>query len=140
MIYKEIIMGREFDKILENYGIIKQTKRMLYPRDIQISEEFLSALKKEYYKLKIEEDVESPIKNRPQKFLKAMQFHIRDLENNAEQELDAMRRMMDEDTNPYVATTKGAIGGSESVDLAAAQRRREEVEDENIKGLSFDIK
>jgi len=86
----------KFSDLCESFGIIKQTKRIMYPRQIKLSEEFMAALKGEYYRLTIEEDNDHPIKNRPQKFLKALQFHVQDLESNKEAELEALRNMMDE--------------------------------------------
>lgn len=82
---------REFDELCEGLGIIKKVTRERYPREIRLSEEFLEALKKEYYDHKLEEDNERPVRNRPQKFSKALRFQIEHLENTAAVELEAMK-------------------------------------------------
>mgnify|MGYP003341993044 CR=1 FL=1 len=41
-----------FDKLCENFGVIKQVKKFLYPKQIKFSEPFLESLKKEYYRQK----------------------------------------------------------------------------------------
>jgi len=86
----------KFEEICESFGVIKRTTQIRYPRQIKMSEGFLQSLKDEYYRLKLEEDVEQPIKNRPEKFLKALKFHISELEENVEAELEAMRAKFEE--------------------------------------------
>ena len=125
---------KEFEELCEKFGIMQTTKRMMYPRQIKLSEEFLRALKDEYYRQKLEEDVEAPVKNRPEKFLKALRFQIKELEDNSAQELEAYRRMMDEDTEPYVAKTEGETVGNTEVNASAEEKRRREVEIENMQG------
>ena len=102
-------MDSKFNDLCESFGVIKQTKRIMYPRQINLSEEFLQALKNEYYRLTLEEDAEKPIQNRPQKFVKALQFHVADLEKNKEVELEALRNMMDEAKAGTHHTDKGTI-------------------------------
>ena len=46
----------EFEKMCEGFGVIKSTKQERYPRQIRLSEDFLEALKKEYYDMKLAED------------------------------------------------------------------------------------
>ena len=58
----------EFDELCEGMGIIKTVKRERYPREIRLSEEFLEALKKEFYDHKLEEDATKPVRNYPSKF------------------------------------------------------------------------
>jgi hypothetical protein len=89
----------EFEELCESMGILKKTTRERYPREIKISEEFLEALKKEYYQHKLEEDNTNPVRNRPDKFSKALRFHITHLENTASVELDAMRQKFAEESN-----------------------------------------
>lgn len=101
----------------------------MYPRQINLSEEFLQALKNEYYRLTLEEDAERPVSNRPQKFVKALQFHVADLEKNKEAELEALRAMVDEEKKPIIKTDKDlfgspALGRSE---LAAKEERRKKI-------------
>jgi 16S rRNA G1207 methylase RsmC len=62
---------------------IKQTKIMRYPKQISLSREFLEALKKEVEgNLIIDESKEEPIKNFREKFIKALHFHITDLQEH----------------------------------------------------------
>jgi len=82
----------EFDELCEGFGIMKKTTRERYPREIKISEEFLEALKKEYYQHKLEEDNTKPVRNRAQKFVKALRFHVSHLEDTAAVELEAMKQ------------------------------------------------
>ena len=126
----------KFDELCESFGIIKTTKRIMYPRQIKLSEEFLQALKDEYYRLTLDEDDEKPVKNRPQKFVKALQFHIADLERNKEAELAALRAMMDEGTEEYEVKVEGEKEeGFQKVNQKAEEQRRDEVEKENMEPL-----
>lgn len=104
-------MDNKFNEICEAFGVIQTTKKMLYPRQIKLSEEFLQALKNEYYRLTLEEDAERPVTNRPQKFVKALQFHVADLEKNKEAELEVLRNMMDEaKEEPIIKSDKDVFG------------------------------
>lgn len=89
----------EFDKLCENLGILKRITRERYPREIKLSEEFLAALKKEYFQHKLEEDSKNVVRNRPEKFAKALRFHITHLENTAASELEILRQKFDNDAN-----------------------------------------
>ena len=132
----------KFDELAESFGVIKKTTRQLYPRQIKMSPEFLDALKEEYYRLTIEEDAEKPIKNKPQKFIKALQFHVADLEKNKEAELRALRAMMDENTEPYVAKVEGEEDeGNDKENKKAEDTERKEVLKRNMeKPESVDTK
>jgi hypothetical protein len=92
----------EFEKLCENFGVMKVVKRERYPREIQLSEEFLSALKKEFFHHKLEEDSSRPIKNYSEKFQKALRFHLSDLNERADQELEVMRQKFEEQNNQRV--------------------------------------
>lgn len=71
----------KFDTLCESLTQIKTTKIMRYPKQISISESFLKALEGEIRKhLIIDESKEIPIKNFNEKFLKALTFHISDLQ------------------------------------------------------------
>ena len=132
-------MKSNFEKMCESYGVIKTTKRIMYPRQIKLSEEFLRELKKEYFRQKLEEDVEKPVKHRPQKFIKALQFHVKEFEDNSAAELEAYKRMMDEDTEPYVAKVEGEKQeGEKAVDISKQIKRKQEIEHENIFGSDQD--
>lgn len=97
---------REFEELCEGFGIMKKTTQERYPRQIRLSEDFLEALKKEYYDLKLAEDTEGEVKNRPAKFVKALRFHVADLENNSADELDAMRARFEESNDERVPEVK----------------------------------
>ena len=71
----------------------KEVRRTRYPKEMQFSPEFLEALKTEYNRLKHihvedEEDaaigVGQPIKNLASKFIKAVDFRIKVLENDSD--------------------------------------------------------
>jgi len=126
----------KFEELCEGFGVIKQTKRIMYPRQISLSENFLKALKDEYYRLTLEEDTEKPVSNRPQKFIKALQFHVRDLEQNKEAELQALRAMMDENTDQYEVSVKGEEKRvAKKSNPKAENKRRKEIEKENLQPL-----
>jgi hypothetical protein len=73
---------KQFEELCEAFGVIETKKRMMYPRGIQFSEQFLQALQEEYERQKLEESQkEKPIREHSSKMLKALQFHIRALDN-----------------------------------------------------------
>ena len=123
----------KFDELCEGFGVLQQTKKIMYPRQIKLSETFLESLRNEYYRMKLEEDTERPVKNRPQKFLKALQFHVSSLEENAAQELEAYKRIMDEDTEEYVAKSEEDDEFPRKGDNPKKeQKRRSEIPQENM--------
>ena len=69
-----------FEKLCENFGVHKQVKREYYPKQIRLSSEFLTALEEEFNNQIVNED-NTPIRNRRQKFVKALNFHLRGFEN-----------------------------------------------------------
>jgi hypothetical protein len=75
-------MKGKFDTLLESFypTTIKLITRVRYPKQIQFSEEFVSALNKEYSRLQTVAESESseflPIRNYKEKFLKAVNFRI----------------------------------------------------------------
>lgn len=79
-------MSERFNELYENFfpTTMKTVKRVRYPKQIQFSEEFLTALNAEYARLQTvtEAEVEentpqpAPIKNYRDKFLKALNFHV----------------------------------------------------------------
>lgn len=105
----------EFDKLCENLGVMKVVKRERYPREINLSEEFLEALKKEFYHHKLEEDSEKPIRNYSDKFQKALRFHINDLNERTDEELEAMRNKFEEQNDQRVPEVE--IDGEETNEL-----------------------
>ncbi len=66
---------QEINKLEESFKPIKLIKRSFYPRNFQLSEEFVNSFKKEYKKL-IDEGLDgSKALNR---ITKALLFHARD--------------------------------------------------------------
>lgn len=98
-----------FETLCEGFGIIKKTTRVMYPRKVQMSEKFLAALKEEYISQKMLEleKADMAIKDRPAAFVKAVMFHIGDLEKNAAMEIEAMRAKLSEDTSKYQTKEEG---------------------------------
>jgi hypothetical protein len=70
-----------FIKLCEGYGVYKSIKREFYPKQIDFSPEFLSSLKEEFLRQQINEDI-GKINNHRNKFVKALNFHLRDLERS----------------------------------------------------------
>jgi hypothetical protein len=69
----------KFEQLCESYGVLETTKRMRYPRQVRFSEDFLKALESEFTKHTLDEKSGAPINNKPEKFLKALKFHLHDL-------------------------------------------------------------
>jgi hypothetical protein len=75
----------KFDTLFENFypTTMKLIKRVRYPKQIQFSEEFHNALKKEFTRLQTVEESEAeqpqPIKNYRDKFVKAVNFCVSSL-------------------------------------------------------------
>jgi hypothetical protein len=63
----------KFQELMESYGMIRQEKRLFYPRDFNLSKSFLKALKEEL--ILQEKSGISPDKFQ-HKLNRALQFHI----------------------------------------------------------------
>lgn len=63
----------KFQQLMENYGILRQEKRLFYPRNFSLSERFLAALKEE---LKLQEKAGIVPEKFAHKLNRALQFHI----------------------------------------------------------------
>ena len=78
-------MKNKFDTLVESFypTTIKLITRIRYPKQIQFSEEFHTALNKEFARLQTVEESEAelpqPIKNYKDKFLKAVSFCLSSL-------------------------------------------------------------
>lgn len=74
-------MINEFEQLCESLATtLKQTKILRYPRQIQLSKEFLEALNKEVNRhMKIIDESQQPIRDLPEKFLKALRFELKEL-------------------------------------------------------------
>jgi hypothetical protein len=66
---------KNYESILENYGCIKTTRREFYPKNFNLSEEFVNSFKKEYKRL-VGEGVHP--RRALQRINKALLFHARD--------------------------------------------------------------
>ena len=67
----------EYEKMCESILTLKTTLVSRYPKQIQLSEEFLTTLKKEINRfMVIDESEQAPIQNFEDKFLKALRFEI----------------------------------------------------------------
>ena len=62
-----------FEKLMEQYGMIKQEKRLFYPKNFNLSEGFLKALKAE---IALQEKAGIDSKKFAHKLNRALQFHI----------------------------------------------------------------
>lgn len=60
---------------MENYGSIKVTSRLFYPRNFSLSEEFIQAFRREYARLRAFGIDDKRILS---KLIKALHFHSRD--------------------------------------------------------------
>ncbi len=59
---------------------IKQTKIMRYPKQIQLSDKFIRALRNEVERcMQIIDDSQQPIRDLQEKFLKALRFEITEI-------------------------------------------------------------
>lgn len=63
----------KFQQLCESYGMITQQKRLFYPRNFNLSEKFLEALKHELIQ---QEKAGSDLASFSKKLNRALQFHI----------------------------------------------------------------
>jgi len=66
---------KQANALLEGYDSILTKSRMFYPRNFNLSKEFLNAFKKEVARLKAENVGEKDI---VRKITKALHFHVKD--------------------------------------------------------------
>jgi hypothetical protein len=69
----------KFQELMESYGMIRQEKRMFYPRDFNLSKKFLKALQEE---LVLQEKAGIAPDKFQHKLNRAMQFHISEHKKN----------------------------------------------------------
>ncbi len=74
-------MKADFETLCESISnTLKQTQVLRYPRQIQFSEEFTAALTKEVARhMSILDESQQPIRDLPEKFLKALKFELTEL-------------------------------------------------------------
>ena len=63
----------KFQELMEQYGMLKKEQRLFYPRNFNLSETFIKALKEE---IRIQEKAGINKKKFAQKLNRALQFHI----------------------------------------------------------------
>lgn len=71
-----------FQHLLERYGMIKQEKRLFYPKNFNLSERFLQALREE---LALQEKSGIDSKKFANKLNRALQFHIDEMKNPSQE-------------------------------------------------------
>lgn len=62
-----------FQQLMEQYGMLKKEQRLFYPRNFNLSETFIKALKEE---IRLQEKAGIDKKKFAQKLNRALQFHI----------------------------------------------------------------
>lgn len=74
-------MKNKFVELYESINTtLRQTKILRYPKQIQFSEEFTKALTKEVSRhMQIIDEAKQPIRDLPEKFLKALKFELVEL-------------------------------------------------------------
>lgn len=89
---------KKFDELCEGFNVYKAVKREFYPRQIKFSPEFLEAVESEYRRQQVDEDTGTPLNNCRNKFLKALNFHLRQVdegtlnEETQEQKISKQRK------------------------------------------------
>lgn len=73
-------MKKKFDELYESFNVYKAVKREFYPRQIKFSPEFLEAVETEYNRQRVDENTGTSINNCRNKFLKALNFHLRQVD------------------------------------------------------------
>jgi len=71
---------KKFEQLCEGFNVYKAVKREYYPRQIKFSPEFLEAVESEYRRQQVDEDTGTPLNNCRNKFLKALNFHLRQVD------------------------------------------------------------
>ncbi|MDD4109967.1 MAG: hypothetical protein PHS54_00275 [Clostridia bacterium] len=108
-------MNNNFETICESVNTtLKLTKIFRYPRQIQFSEEFTKALTKEVSRhMQILDESNQPIKDLPEKFLKALKFELIELTESKTKKKSQMdlRPRQKWDINPRTRVSPGKKDG-----------------------------
>tara|TARA_R110002051_G_C8727951_1_gene497564 strand:+ start:1460 stop:1945 length:486 start_codon:yes stop_codon:yes gene_type:complete len=88
-------MGDKFNKIIEGYKPIA-SRRMFYPRNMKLSEDFVNAFHREYDRLVGEGQ---NVKSLVERFGKAMKFHAREDRNYHKLDEEKAARELEEKKN-----------------------------------------
>ncbi len=125
-------MKSKFENIVnEQLTTINKTITMRYPRQIQFSEDFIRSIKQEYYGQVLKESPDTQVKNRPDKFLKALKFVVEDIVKNQENEINNYRTL-EEDQNPEVSSENTPKHKSHTDPKKENKRKKEILDDEVI--------
>lgn len=90
---------KKFEQLCEGFNVYKAVKREYYPRQIKFSPKFLEAVETEYKRQQVDEDTGTPLNNCRNKFLKALNFHLRQVdegtldEETQEQKINKERKL-----------------------------------------------
>ena len=95
-------MNSKFEHLVNEqyHTMMTKTVRSRYPKQIQFSEEFLEAISREYYTQILSEDAESPVKNRQQKFIKALSFIVNELAEKKDERIN--KYLLDEKSDGHI--------------------------------------
>lgn len=104
-------MKNEFEVLCESVNTtLKQTKIFRYPKQIRFSEEFTKALCKEVSRhMSVLDESQQPIRDLPEKFLKALKFELTEL---TEKKIGKTKEMTQVD---YMRSVRKPTGGVEKV-------------------------
>ena len=95
-------MKNEYEKLCESVNnTLRQTKILRYPRQIQFSEEFTRALAKEVSRhMQSIDEANQPIRDLPEKFLKALRFELVELTESKKAKQKSLRPRQQWTINP----------------------------------------
>lgn len=85
---------KKFEQLCEGFNVYKAVKREFYPRQIKFSPEFLEAVETEYKRQQVDEDTGVTLNNCRNKFLKALNFHLRQVDEGALNEETQEQRIL----------------------------------------------
>jgi hypothetical protein len=107
-------MKNEFEQLCESLiTTLRQTTLLRYPRQIQLSEEFRNALTREINRhMQILDESQQPIRDLPEKFLKALKFELTELtEAKMKKKQIELRPRQKWDINPKTRVNPGKKAG-----------------------------
>lgn len=104
-------MKNEFKDLCESVNTtLRLTKIFRYPKQIQFSEEFTNALSKEVARhMQILDEAKQPIRDLPEKFLKALKFELNEITESKTKKKNQMdlRPRQKWDINPETRINPG---------------------------------
>ena len=124
-------MNSKFESLVsEQMSSITKTKTMRFPRQIKFSEEFMESIAKEYYSQVLSESPEAPVRNRPLKFIKALEFVVADLVKN--EDTNKGKYQITEGTDKYEAKSENTPENEEDHSEEKKEKTAEEILKRNI--------